>query len=262
MDGPFMLFSLLAVWLALRAAHRAAGERVDPRAAFWLGATLGIASATKLTAVLGVAGIFAFALLQVASGLWLGLRSTGLKFWCLAFVVTLLTFVAVNPLLYIDPIGRSIMLFRFRLVEMDLQQAFWPDQTLPSDILTRTQVVAESVSVRFSSWRVAGIPPIDGALAAVGLALSLVRSGREISVRRALGASTLWVCWLTVVCTGIVAAIRMNWQQYYVPLVTISVILQALAVAQLLRWGVSALGLHRWTGCREFVPSQLRHRHQ
>jgi hypothetical protein len=129
------LFGLL-IALATVAAARLARRPSWPRAAL-LGALLGLGGATKLSPLvlavgLGGAGV---ALLVAASIRQWRVPGHDLRFAALGLAVAgaaCLTFVAVYPYLWPDPIGRTGNLFAFRTEEMAAQAADWPVMAVPT----------------------------------------------------------------------------------------------------------------------------------
>ncbi len=110
------------------------------------GVLLGLGGATKLSPLAVAAGLSGLALVLavfspgcVAEGeARRKLARNGLLIGLAASV----TFVAVYPYLWLDPIGRSMNLFTFRVVEMATQASDWPVMAVPNrlDALRRMGV--------------------------------------------------------------------------------------------------------------------------
>jgi 4-amino-4-deoxy-L-arabinose transferase-like glycosyltransferase len=237
-EATLALFSLMSLWLVLRTVSRPNGGPSTARDGIGVGITVGLAMAAKLTATLGAAGLALFALIQQSAAMEPNQRLRRIRAWVISFVTAVLVFVLINPLLYPDPIGRTAMLFQFRAHEMGIQQAAWPDQMMPADIVARVGVIVTHVFVRFPSWETPSDLPLDrlGLFAAVGFGLILARSFREIAVRRTPGPFALWLCWGGTIYIGTIFGMGMAWWQYYVPLVTVNALVEALALGSILRW--------------------------
>ena len=138
------------------------------------------------------------------------------------------------------------MLFQFRVHEMGMQQSYWPDQMTPADIGARARFIVTNVFERYPSWPSLADLSLDALLVAIGTGLVLIRAFREVVGQRAPGPFSLWLCWGGAIYTGTTFGMGMDWWQYYVPLVTVNVLVQALAVGSALAWlGARAICLVR-----------------
>lgn len=128
------LFGFLIALAALAAA------RFATRPSWWramvLGALLGLGGATKLSPLVIAAGLSAGALLLLA-----GMRLRGevrepqqRQAWQGVMIVlaALVTFVAVYPYLWSNPIAHTGNLFTFRMEEMAAQASDWPVMAVPN----------------------------------------------------------------------------------------------------------------------------------
>jgi hypothetical protein len=235
-EGPLAAFSLLSLWLVMRSVSRPAGGWSGIAGWIAIGIAIGLSVSAKLTATLGAAGIALFALVQQSAPTVPSLRARRISAWLLSLATAFLVFVLVNPLLYPDAIGRAAMLYQFRAHEMGMQQSYWPDQTMPGDIGARARLIVTNVFERYPSWPSLADLPLDGLFVVTGLGLVLIRSFGEIIVRRMPGPFILWLCWGGAIYAGTTLGMGMDWWQYYVPLVTVNVLVQAFVVGSVLRW--------------------------
>ena len=130
-EAPLAFWSLLALFLALRSVGRLATEQVSIRSCMAAGAALGLATATKLSGVLGCLGLAYFFVLQQSLVVWRSDPLLKLRHWLVLGLAVGCTFVAVNPLLYPNPIGNTALLFDFRSIEMQEQRRISPDDAVP-----------------------------------------------------------------------------------------------------------------------------------
>src|SRR5690606_18180709 len=126
-DALFGLLIALAGLAALRLAERPSWPR-----AIALGVLLGLGGATKLSPLLLAVPVALLGLLLLVLAKREGHRSP--LGWHLASVpiTSMLTFVAVYPYLWPDPIGRTLNLFTFRVEEMAAQSSNWPVMAVPT----------------------------------------------------------------------------------------------------------------------------------
>jgi hypothetical protein len=235
-EGALAAISLMSLWLALLSVSQPYREWAGSRGAIGVGLAVGLSMATKLTATLGAAGIALFALVQQSAAVEPSVRARRIGAWFLSLATAVLVFVLVNPLLYPDPVGRTVMLFQFRAHEMGIQQAYWPDQMMPVDLGARASLIVTSVFERYPSWPSPVNLPLDALFAAIGFGLVSIRSIHEIAVRRTPGPFALSLCWGGAIYVGTILGMGMDWWQYYVPLVTVKALMQALAVGWVLTW--------------------------
>jgi hypothetical protein len=185
--------ALLGLLLALAAlaAARLADRPTWPRALL-LGALLGLGGATKLSPLLAAVPLAGLGAALLAAGWrrrneterW-SLRADRLAPALLATpLVAFLAFVAVNPYLWPDPIGRTVDLFAFRAQEMQHQGADWPVLAVPSradafrrvgvNLGTRWDATGRALEAGLERLDVAvDVPPLDLPLALVGLELMI-----------------------------------------------------------------------------------------
>lgn len=235
-EAMLAFFSLLALLLAMLVAPRLARGKPIPGTTILMGSALALATATKLSGVMGVLGVAMFAVLQAASELWHHRRLPRWPGWLDAALAAIIVFTAVNPLLYVDPIGRTLMLFDHRLDEMEDQAAGAPRLAVSSEPSARIQLVQRRVFNEFGTISERTEVPVDAALAIVGLATTILATWDALRRGAPPGPLTLLLCWSVSTFTISIAALGFNSTHYYAPLVTISVMLGGIAAATLVRW--------------------------
>ena len=177
-ESPLLTATLLAILCgdqALRRWQPVAAQTVHSLAAFlrpalWFGAMglfCGIAGATKLNGFsllpAGVALCFFMAFAQKGSlsrsrrlGIFV-LTGTPLVF------AAGVTFVALNPYLHPDPLGRTIKMMGYRLIEMKRQHTSFPLQRVESSPIPRLTLIGARVfgsqtALRFSKSWIINVP--------------------------------------------------------------------------------------------------------
>jgi 4-amino-4-deoxy-L-arabinose transferase-like glycosyltransferase len=234
-EAPLGLFSLLSLLLAMLAARRTLWQPGGVPLYVGAGLALGLAAATKLSGLLGALGLANFALLRVGTAPGRRWKSEALG-WLLLGTVAALTFILLNPLLYPDPIGRTLMMLDHRRLEMQVQQRRWPDDAVPPVLTDRAAVVAERV---FVDW--AGLPRLplgllEVSVTALGVGASVSAIARRCDDGRRLGPRALLLNWTLLLYTGAIANLGFDSSHYYAPLVTANTLLQAIGLAAALSW--------------------------
>jgi hypothetical protein len=237
-ESVLAFFTLLAFLLAARVAalygKQAAGRGVAYGWPLGLGLALGLASATKLTGVLGGVGLAVFGVLQYALRWWQTRRWPGLGLWPDAALMALLVFMLVNPLLYPDPLARTVMLFEHRRDEMREQALGTPRLAVPDDLGVRAALLSRRTFLEYGTFqRWLGVP-LDAVLMTAGLAIALVLSWRTARRAGMLGPPALLFCW--TVATYAVTTVNLGFDSsHYVALPVLwCVLLEALALGTLL----------------------------
>ncbi len=235
-ESILAFFSLLALCLALFFLPRVGTTKVALAGPIALGLALGLATATKLSGALGAVGIVLFGLLQRVHLPRERRPLAGIEHWVDLGVVALVVFVVVNPLLYPDPVGRSVLLFEHRREEMRQQITRAPWLGTPADLTDRTLFAGRRAFVEYGTFqRWLGVP-LDAPLAAAGLGLTLVATWRSLRRREPPGPPTLLLCWTLASYTLSVLNFGYNSSHYFAPLVSLNVILQALALGAVVGW--------------------------
>jgi hypothetical protein len=241
-EATLAFFSLLALCLALVYVPRI--PRPDARVAgpIGVGVALGLATATKLSGVLGAIGLALFAVLQQSTLLRTQRRPAGLSHWLDIGIFAAIVFILANPLLYPDPLGRTVMLFRHRQEEMRQQMISTPYLAAPEEIGPRAGLVARRAFEEYGTIQRWARLPLDAAVVAVGLGVTIAATWQGIRRRELPGPRALLLCWTVATYSLSTWNFGYNSSHYFAPLVTLNVVLQALALAVAVHWALSARG--------------------
>jgi hypothetical protein len=215
-------------------------------AAVALGALLGLGGATKLSPLLlavPLAGLGGFLLARsrrrrgsVSSALD---RRLGLRLLALP-VIALVTFVAVYPYLWPNPIARTINLFEFRVDEMAIQGEMFPGVAVddPIEALRRIgDVLGDHYTVSGEIATALDVPAnpigwVDLALVLAGaVALCWGVARRGLRSPRALVATVL-----LGQTASIVLAMRSDFYRYHLPLVLVSALCVGVGASEAGAW--------------------------
>jgi hypothetical protein len=228
-EAPLLFFFELTLLLALLGTRQ--DGTLKPSWAMGLGVALGLALASKLTAVLSLAAVLGWiGVIVVAS-----LRSRGagpslathLRPWALALAVALVVFVASDPHLYRDPLTHTIHLFEQRAKEEQARQREVPRLAVRAPLDRVGRVLNGSLVVgTFTGSR--GVP-LEAALA-IGGAIVLSVRGWQRWREGNLGAEALTLLTATVFFAGIAANLYLDYARYYVPTVMLGALLGGVAV--------------------------------
>ena len=238
-EATLMVFLMAGLLVAVVGLQRDRSPRAQLGWGAAAGLLLGLAFATKLTAVLALVPIGLWGVWAVAGG-WLStIRASGASDavsgwsrwsalawrWPVATLgVALLVFVLSNPFLYPDPFGRTLLLFRNRQVEIADQQRNEPNRAI-HDLRDRFALVWER-SLFNDAYRPSRLGrPVEAILAVVGLVLLAFRG-----VRRRLGAEACVLLWALCVWVGVSVALGFRLQHYFVPTAMLGALLAGLAV--------------------------------
>ena len=243
-ESVLAFFTLLAFWLSALLAARTSQPGMHFRWSVGLGLSLGLAAATKLTGVLGGVGLAVFVAAQHALRWWTLRRWPGIGPWPDAALMAVLVFMLANPLLYPDPLGRSVMLFLHRRDEMRQQAIGTPRLAVENDLGVRAALMHERTYLDYGTFQTWLGVPLDGLLTVVGLGIALAVSWRAARRGSMFGPPMLLVCWM--VATYAISTINLGFDSsHYVALPVLwSVLLEALALATLVPMAV------RWVRSR------------
>jgi hypothetical protein len=261
-EALLAFFSTMALVVLLAFARRYQHYGGLAGVGWWVGPILGLALATKLTAALAIVGACAYggvaALARIGKAPGESARLIG---WCAATgLLATLVWVAVNPFLWPDPVGRTWSMVTQQqaiMVEQGAQfgnpvEQAWPGRVLlmieRSFVETSTPAFdygAPSGSEPLIRRTFSDLPTVFGisvelALAAVGLADLLRRVATVWWSGTRHGPETALLWWLDAYLLGIAANLSLDWPRYYVPTAFYGAILiglgaQAIVVAAV-RW--------------------------
>jgi hypothetical protein len=248
-ESTFAFFLLAALALCLATFRPPAGG-FGLGSGILAGSALGLALATKLTAILSLP-----ALALACAGAAFGTRARGeRRAWWRPLTwgpVVGLTcwglFIAAYPFLWPDPPGRTLAMFQFREAQMRRQQNVWPEWAVhdPRDRLAL--VLGHTLIHRTWANTTLGFP-LDVPLAALGLGSLGAIARRDWCTGRRIGPATFLVGWLLSYLIGIAWGYGMNWDRYVVPLFLLATLLSGLGVRELVSWGVRVGGFRlRWS---------------
>ena len=234
-------FGLLALLLALRTMPYvgALGHRA------WLplavGTALALAAATKLNGTIGALGLSVFALVQQAQSLARTRRTAGIRSWIDIGLAAVVVFVAVNPLLYVNPAERIVGLVQHRQTEMEFQRTVFSVQAVPDDLPARVEHVAWRTFDTYATPHGSLPFSTDALLVPLGL-LVLGRRTLADARRSWSGPPFLFLCWMVATYAVVTPNLGFDSSHYFAPLVVLNVVASGLAVEALvgraIRFGV------------------------
>ena len=258
MEGPLLLFGLLTILCALLLMQRG----LNARRRWWLALALagGLALASKHSGILFLGGALGW--LWLTAALQRNRRqllAATLRI-VLSGLLALAVFVALSPALWPDPPQRLLDLLALRGEVVKLQVSAWQpgglgmttsermNQILTQPFLRPPQffevahwseydVISAEIDVYLAS-ALAGLRPggIAGGVLTLLLAPGLVLTLRQ---RRRVGL----LAWL-LLTLAVMLLNPLPWQRYYLPLLPITSLLAALAMAQFITWLASQTNIH------------------
>jgi len=244
-DTTLMFFWMAALaalvgGLRLRESHR----RASLGLAALGGVLFGLAFGAKLTGALGILALAAWTVLAVLGSLrrCRAARAAtfgAATFGAVALAAAALAFVASNPFLYPDPIGRTALLFRNRSEEMARQMREEPHRAVVTvqDRIFQTW----DRSLFNEAWGPSHLGrPVEMVLAVLGFGWLAVRAGR-----RRLGAEALLVLSAVGAFGGIAWGLGYRLQHYFVPSAIVGDLLAGVGVGFACRLALAALRSRR-----------------
>ncbi|MCC6175236.1 MAG: glycosyltransferase family 39 protein [Chloroflexi bacterium] len=243
----FLLFAgLVAAVVGIRRSGQAA-----PRMGWSVGAgvLLGLAFGAKLTAVLILVAVALW-------GIWSALADWrhGWRWPAGALAAALLVFLASNPFLYPDPVGRTWLLFANRQEEMARQQMNVPSRAVYT-FGRRVALVWDRSTLNDALGPSRLDTPVEAILAVVGAVWLAARA-----LRRRPSADGFVLLWAVCLWCGVTAGLGFLLQHYFVPTAMTAQLLAGLAAGWSARAGWT-LARRYWLAARPLLraspPSSL-----
>jgi 4-amino-4-deoxy-L-arabinose transferase-like glycosyltransferase len=220
-EAPLLFFTTLAcvaAWRALKNWQEASQKESvtfknlqRPLAWFLVaGSCCGLAGASKINGLFAAGGVCLLVVLAVflnPGKIPAGLRWTfAIRGTILTLLVAMVIFIAANPFLYSDPFNRTVRMFKFRIQEMSLQVAGFPENVIhgPAE---RMELVPRRVLEHYASLNFDGALWLNLALAGLGLVVLIKRRGDVPA----------GLAWLIVPAPLVVGALvtPLDWDRYY-----------------------------------------------
>ncbi len=244
-ESPLLACILLTLLVALAAMPRWSGWVGDGRGAWpwsvaWLGlvgALAGLAAEAKLNGLALIGAMMILAIVATlsepgAAGWGRRLGGAGLGAGVIG-AAGVGTFIALNPFLYQDTLGRVHRMFLHRLTEM--QNQFEATQYRIPDGLARLTVLPQRIFDKNDSLSFYGSGWVTGALTVVGLAVLIILAWRWLRGRREPVAAPGLVVVGAAMVTPALSTI-LDWDRYYLLPVVFSTLCIAVAVGGVARW--------------------------
>ena len=254
-EAPLLAATMLAALAGSQAVisgKQAVAQRHQVRKRFlhsliWfgiMGVCCGIAGAAKLNGLsIILAGLALSSLILFVQTSNVS-RSEILKTIAFAWVSLILaaafTFVALNPYLYPNPIGRTEKMVAQRLSEMERQQASYSAAKISGPLIPRVVLIGERVFYQCAALRFAGSWIINVLLCLVGLWFLLFAAWAWLRSGAGYGGSLVL---LVIAFTASTPALMtpLDWDRYYLFPVFFSTIFIAVGVSRIIQ------GLWEWT---------------
>jgi hypothetical protein len=227
-EPPFITFLLATLLVCVVAVKRGSGRSPGIWWGVLAGLLLGLAFASKLTAIIAVVAMLMW-------GAWalLGERLARPRsddrgrrgVWTAGVVgVALLIFVATNPFLYRDPLGRSLLLFQNRQAEMAAQAAIDPSRAV-TGLRDRIRLVWTNSLIEDTWAHTRFHWPLEAVLAIVGFVWLAARA-----LRPQPGPEALLLLCVLGFFGGVTLALGYVLDHYFMPTATMGLMLGGLAV--------------------------------
>jgi 4-amino-4-deoxy-L-arabinose transferase-like glycosyltransferase len=255
-ESPLLVFVLLTAFCAYQALR--SWQRVDPKtpnrqnrftlSVIWfglMGVFCGLAAGTKLNgaavmlAGLGLCVLLPYAHRKIPQAKWSATLCA-----CVLLLGTGLTFIALNPFLYRNPVKRTQMMVQQRLEEMSTQLQIFPE--LAIDVSRRIPLIHQRIFEDYSTFHLVGGEIINPILSVIGLGYLLYSSWRWLQKPITSGAG---IVILLVAFTTATPALftPIDYDRYYLLPVVFSTVFIAVAIGWIIRL-VLRLALPRAAG--------------
>jgi hypothetical protein len=290
-DGMLVFLMLLGLLVATNAVSENRPTRAPSMIssryvayALLLGLVVGLATATKLTGVLGLAAFFAVLLADATVRRFndpnpdrvVSLRNFGRRLLAATastigpLVVAFFAFVGLNPALYDHPVTSSVDLFTFRQAEMSIQIAAFPTEALPEGLPRFQNAVIRtlftySVSAELfhalvgdRAGHLREILPFDMLLVLAGLASALTalfsgwnsyRRAQVVSEERhdaqGIGPAGVALVFTATYFVGISTGLALDWDRYTLPLWVFAALWAGVGIDWVWRWSAALISARR-----------------
>ena len=241
-EPPLVFFVVLGLLLAVLGARRGHRGSLPTGWAIALGAALGLAVGSKLTAVLSLVAIIAWGAL-VAAAAWrraeplprarLARAWAAGRGWALALGIALAIFVISDPHLYPNPPLHIGHFLDHRVHEMQGQQLRFPGDALTNALDRPRYVLGRSLIA--GTWNGSRGLPLEAVLAGAGAALLVTRTWRG---RRGTGRSPIEALVLLTVLVyfgGVSAGLLLAWDRFFIPTLVLGSLLSGLGLSAICR---------------------------
>ncbi|NPV75218.1 MAG: phospholipid carrier-dependent glycosyltransferase [Anaerolineae bacterium] len=228
-ETPLLFFTILATaacWKALRELHKAYQQEATiaknlRKPVTWFlvaGVCCGLAGACKINGLFSASGLFALVMLSfllLPGGADRGLRQTfAIRGAILSVFAALLVFIALNPYLYSNPLVNTARMFKFRVQEMSIQVAGFPENVLPNSPLQRLDIISQRIFEDYAWPNFSGARWLNLTLAAVGLGNLLWRAWRWLRSGENDPSAAALLALLAPLATAALAT-PLDWDRYY-----------------------------------------------
>ena len=142
-------------------------------------------------------------------------------------------FLAVDPFLWPDPVGRTRAMLAFRQQEMFGQRTLNEELAVPEGMVTRLVFLLRR-SAFDEPWaaRRLGVP-IEGVLMVLGVGVLAARVWRGRRAGSLVGPEAVLGSWLLVAILGTAPNLGIDWDRYYLPIVALGLICAGVGTAWL-----------------------------
>jgi 4-amino-4-deoxy-L-arabinose transferase-like glycosyltransferase len=225
-DAPAIFFSSLAILLCAR-LPAVSGNHVLVRAC-GIGAAIGLALASKLNALATAAACLAIIVLIPPRG---GAGVRRLAAAGIAAIVAAAVFVAVNPYLYADPVGRAWSMLTFRYYEPVIVSL-----GAKAALVARRVLLGETdpTGTTYLTLRSLVGLPLEWALIPAGCAALAGSIRRVTDAGRSNAAGLAVLVWWGATLAAIVWWLPQDWERYYLPALPPTILIAARGLDRLL----------------------------